>query len=314
MAGFASLCFTTIKPIFDFGVFSSFGVAVAWLCSLFLVPALILIRGPGPEARGGSEAQDASEAGSREDAELASLEHDASSRGVAKAFMPLVSKPKTLIGISALVLVVSILGMRLLVVDNNMISFFNGRTDISKSDRFLREEFAGTKILSIVISGKGKGAMNDPAALRAMDDIAAFVAKDPTVGKVMSYTQLVKRMNQVLNVGEPAEGVRTRVSAPAPPRSRLNGRQGTGLRLRRGAGAQGDEARRDEGGRPPRRGRRGLRESPRPPRDTPRGLRPRPPFGHRGEGTHRPRRQGDELRGLFLLRNPRRPGALRQDE
>ncbi len=207
VAGFASLCFTSIKPIFSFGVFSSFGTAVAWLCSLTLVPALVLIRGPGPESLGGEAA------GAGQDAELAALERDRFSRAVARAFMALVRRPKTVMGVAAAVIVVSVLGMRLMVVDNNLIGFFNDRTDIARSDKFLREEFAGTKVLSIVIDGGKKGAMNDPEALRAMDDIAAFAARDPSVGKVLSYTQLVKRMNQVLNAGEPVDRVRPRETA-----------------------------------------------------------------------------------------------------
>jgi predicted RND superfamily exporter protein len=202
VAGFASLCLTNIMPIFDFGLFSSFGVAVAWLCSLTLVPALILIRGPGPEAT------QVTESAPGEDAELAVLERDRLSRTVARRFAAFSSKPKTVIALSVAVVAISIFGASRMVVDNNMISFFNDRTDIAKSDKFLRGEFSGTKVLSIVVSGKDKGAMNDPDALRAMDDIANYVAKDPAVGKVMSYTQIVKRMNQVLNADEPADKVR----------------------------------------------------------------------------------------------------------
>jgi uncharacterized protein len=210
VAGFASLCLTNIMPIFDFGLFSSFGVAVAWLCSLTLVPALILIRGPGPEAT------QVTESAPGEDAELAVLERDRFSRNVARRFAAFSSKPKTVIALSVAVVAISIFGASRMVVDNNMISFFNARTDIAKSDKFLRGEFSGTKVLSIVVSGKDKGAMNDPDALRAMDDIANHVSKDPAVGKVMSYTQIIKRMNQVLNADEPADKVRTQaVSVPA---------------------------------------------------------------------------------------------------
>ena len=45
-AGFASFCFTKVIPIFEFGIFSSFGVLVAFVVAVTLIPALLLIRGP----------------------------------------------------------------------------------------------------------------------------------------------------------------------------------------------------------------------------------------------------------------------------
>ncbi|MCL6336662.1 RND family transporter, partial [Pectobacterium carotovorum subsp. carotovorum] len=37
-AGFVSFCFTSVVPIFEFGIFSSFGVAAAFLISITLIP------------------------------------------------------------------------------------------------------------------------------------------------------------------------------------------------------------------------------------------------------------------------------------
>ncbi len=50
-AGFGSLCFTSVVPIFEFGLFASFGVIVAFVVSLTLIPALLLIRGPDRKNR-----------------------------------------------------------------------------------------------------------------------------------------------------------------------------------------------------------------------------------------------------------------------
>ncbi|HSV56379.1 MAG TPA: MMPL family transporter, partial [Magnetospirillaceae bacterium] len=45
-AGFVSFCFTPVVPIFEFGLFSSFGVLAAFAVSVTLIPALLLLRGP----------------------------------------------------------------------------------------------------------------------------------------------------------------------------------------------------------------------------------------------------------------------------
>ena len=45
-AGFVSFCFTSVVPIFEFGIFSSFGVASAFLISITLIPGILILRGP----------------------------------------------------------------------------------------------------------------------------------------------------------------------------------------------------------------------------------------------------------------------------
>jgi predicted RND superfamily exporter protein len=45
-AGFVSFAFAPLEPIRNFGIFSSFGVIVAFAAAITLIPALLLIRGP----------------------------------------------------------------------------------------------------------------------------------------------------------------------------------------------------------------------------------------------------------------------------
>jgi predicted RND superfamily exporter protein len=45
-AGFISFCFTPLTVIRDFGIFASFGVIVAFMAAMTLVPAILIIRGP----------------------------------------------------------------------------------------------------------------------------------------------------------------------------------------------------------------------------------------------------------------------------
>lgn len=200
MAGFGSLAFTSILPVRDFGIFSTFGVFAALVVALTLIPALLLIRGPH-EVKG---------------VNTYDPDQDLVSRGLVKLFTPFIRHPRVTLSVSALVVALSIWGTTLIVVDNATVEFFKGDTEISRADRFLRTDFNGTKTFNINVKGTQKGDLNDPEVLAAMDGLAGWLEKEfPEVGKVISYSQFIKRMNQVLNADEPADGLRGEVSAPA---------------------------------------------------------------------------------------------------
>jgi len=193
MAGFGSLAFTSILPVRDFGYFSTFGVFAALVVALTFIPALLLIRGPHPVK--GENTYDP--------------DQDVVSRALLKAFTPFVRHPKSTLFFSVVVVAVSLWGATKIVVDNATVEFFKGDTEISRADKFLSTDFAGTKTFNINVKGSQKGDLNDPEVLAAMDDLAAYLESDfPEVGKVISYSQFIKRMNQVLNADEPADGLR----------------------------------------------------------------------------------------------------------
>lgn len=109
------------------------------------------------------------------------------------------SKPRILV-FTVLIVVVAAFGASRVVVDNELVEYFKEDTDIRQSDEFLREKFAGTRTLSIVVSGQEKGDLTNPEVLLAMDQLAERLRQHPDVGSVVSYTDFIKRMNQVMNV------------------------------------------------------------------------------------------------------------------
>ncbi len=203
MAGFGSLSFTRIVPLFEFGLYSTFGVAVAWIVSILLLPALILIRGPG---------RDGKRKPVTETAEEEHL-HDPVARGIAGFFLSIFDRPRATLIVFTLIVAVAVIGAAHLIIDNSLIDYFRSDTAVAKADVFVRREFGGSKVFSVLVNGPEKGSMNDPAALAAMDDLTAYIQSFPKVGKVLGYPQLVKRMNQVLHADEPADGVRPRAAS-----------------------------------------------------------------------------------------------------
>jgi uncharacterized protein len=196
-AGFASFCFTNVMPIREFGYFSSFGVLASFAVSLTLIPALVIIRGPIRRPAAAAAAAPA---------------EDRLSAAVADAFSAVSRKPRATIGAYAIAALVSVIGLTRVVTDNILVEYFKDNTDVVRSDVFIREHFGGTKSVSVVVRTKASGDALRPDVLTAMDGLETYLyEKVPEVGKVLSFTDFVKRINQVLNADESPEGI----AAPA---------------------------------------------------------------------------------------------------
>ncbi len=193
LAGFASNIVTTVRPIQQFGFYSSFGVLVAVAVALTLVPALLVIR---KSSR--SHAHDGSFVPKKD--KLADF--------LAHTLGALSKRPKTVAILTLAFAGLSLWGTRSLIVDSALVEYFKPDAEAYKADLFFREKFAGTKSFTIVVRGKEKGDLNKVVALKAMDDLAVYLQSEfPEIGKIASYTQLVKRINQVINADESPDGL-----------------------------------------------------------------------------------------------------------
>jgi len=187
--GFVSLCFTAVAPIREFGYFSSFGIAASFLISIFLIPALLIIRGPKP---------------------IAAVPSKEKQRGtyLADLLIHAAQKRKTIIALACVVLAVSIYGASKIIIDNAMIEYFRSDTDIFKSDIFIRRQFGGSKVVSLVLEAESPEILLHPDTLCAMDGLSVYLQRRvPNVGKILGFTDLIKRINQVFNADESPDGI-----------------------------------------------------------------------------------------------------------
>jgi len=192
-AGFLSFCFTSVAPCKEFGYFSSFGVASAFVISMTLIPALLIIRGP----RSGQKYK------------VRKNENSAFNTFIAHNLMIIAQHKKTIFFFAVMVIAFSIYGISKLIIDNVMVEYFRQDTDIYRSDEFIRQQFGGSKVVSVVIHAESPEIVLRPDTLAAMDGLSTYLQKKvPNVGKVMGFTDLVKRINQVFNADESPDGLR----------------------------------------------------------------------------------------------------------
>ncbi|MDR0878437.1 MAG: MMPL family transporter [Treponema sp.] len=200
--GFASFIFTTVSPIREFGYFSSFGVVVSFVAAVTLIPSLLIIRGPKPLQKHAAGAP----------AEIDGV--DPLSGAIADTLVTVARKKRFVMGFTVIVLMISLYGLSKLVIDNIMMEYFRPNTDINKSDVFIREKFGGSKVVSVVLEADDSATLLSPSSLSAMDGLAVYLQKVPQVGKVMGFTDLVKRINQVFNAGESPDGLKSTAQIP----------------------------------------------------------------------------------------------------
>ena len=203
--GFLALCFTPVVPIHEFGLFSTFGIFVAFLVAMTLIPSLLLIRGPSKSSKAGN-------------AESQEGVDDPLSKAIANVFGAVVNKRRSMLAISVAVVVLSIVGVSHLVIDNVLVEYFKSDNEVVTSDAFIRKYFGGSKQVSVVVRGEKPGDVLRPDVLAAMDGLSAYLAANvPEVGKTMGFTDLVKRINQVFNADERPEGLVASSAGSAAP-------------------------------------------------------------------------------------------------
>lgn len=197
--GFVSFCFTSVVPIREFGFFSSWGVITSFAVAVTFIPAIFLIRGPRPLGAPMFSGKTFSDESSTDPLS------DALSEGLTA-----VAKKKRLVLLATVVIaVVSCMGLTKLVVDNRYVEYFRPSADTVISDEFVRERFGGTKLASVIVESKEKGGVLDPDVLAAMDNLETWLNENvPEVGKVSSFTDIVKRINQVYNADEDPSGIK----------------------------------------------------------------------------------------------------------
>jgi predicted RND superfamily exporter protein len=194
-AGFVSFCFAPLYTMREFGIFAGFGVMAAFAVAMTLVPAILLLRGPGKPRPAGSKTTGDTQG--------------AFAHTPADAMTAVVQKRALVLTATALVIVLSIAGTFKVVIDNSMVEFFSADSEVNRGDRFIRERFGGSAQLIVSVEADDTQTLLSPDVLGALDRLCVYLTERvPMVGKVTGFTDMVKRMNQMFNVDEPPEGIR----------------------------------------------------------------------------------------------------------
>ncbi|GHU61453.1 antibiotic transporter [Spirochaetia bacterium] len=192
LAGFISFCFTPIVPMREFGVMTSIGVLAAFIMAVTFIPACLLISGPLPVKTKKERPQ----------------KFDLDTK-IGEWFFALVQRKGRILFFILILTGIALYGTSKLIIDNVLVEYFDEESDIARSDKFIREKFGGSKAVTMALEADSTPDLLDPKVLSAMDELSAtLMEREPMVGKVAGFTDMIKRINQVFNVDESPEGIK----------------------------------------------------------------------------------------------------------
>lgn len=195
MAGFGSLAFTPIPPVQVFGLHVAFGVALAWLLSMTLVPAYIILFTPQKTLDKLAAADQLQQGRSK----LA--------RGLGRLGTFSYRRWGLILTISLVLLLTALIGISRIAVNDNPVKWFAESHAIRVADKLLNKHFGGTYTayltLSAAESGLSSKALIDTVAtrLRERDELAAtdlhFLAQLPGLSPAAPLAETLAKLQRL---------------------------------------------------------------------------------------------------------------------
>lgn len=159
-AGFASLALTPIPPVQVFGIFISLGVFFAWLLTITLIPAYIMLMSE-------SSLKDFGIRMSQEGGHVSPL-----GKLLQKLGKFTYNYSKLILVGTTLLIIVAVYGITKIQINDNPVKWFEKNHEIRIADKKLNEKFAGTYMAYLTLSPK-----NEPKISINADDYSSYSKK-----------------------------------------------------------------------------------------------------------------------------------------
>ena len=123
-------------------------------------------------------------------------------------FSRLVHARRKVVGLGVGIVVISSTLLALRVeVDTSLKREFKRSDAVRVDDTRINGSFAGTNTLILLVDGGEEGTLEDPRVLQGIWNLQGEVAKEPEVGKVLSYVDFLSEMHRALNADRLEAGV-----------------------------------------------------------------------------------------------------------
>ncbi|PBQ34386.1 hypothetical protein CNR22_22275 [Sphingobacteriaceae bacterium] len=187
IVGFLSLLFSSIKPIKEFGIYTSVGVTVAFVLTYTLLPALLYFFTPK---------------------KLVTV-HGTNNRTnnlLRKGLFWIFRSQKTILAITALLIVFSVIGISKIRVNNILLEDLSDKVKLKRDFNFFDTNYSGVRPfeLNVVLKDKTKSVW-DYEVQSELYKIDEFVKKEYGAGFILSPSSLVKTI-YANSVNDPTDG------------------------------------------------------------------------------------------------------------
>ena len=206
IVGFISLVSSPIEPLHSFAIFTAIGVGIALILSITFIPAVLLCKDYKKVAAGREKMKHISEKVERRlerAKQLAGgkIAKDASGNTLYNIYHFFCGSRVRLILFTLVICGLSYAGLRILKIDTAIVNYFPENCELRQDIKSIDKNFAGTNSLYFTIEGQEKGDLTNPEILKAVDDMQEYLAENfDGIGKIVSFTTFIKRINQVWHV------------------------------------------------------------------------------------------------------------------
>ncbi len=175
IAGFASLALTPIPPVRVFGLHVAFGVALAWVLTMTLIPAYIMLAVSETSLRRLQSSKP------RLDGDGAARRHGAMERTLEKVGLFTYRRWGVVLAFTLLLSAISAYGISLIRVNDNPVKWFTAAHPIRVADQVLNDHFGGTytAYLTLAAARPDRAACDEKAAAIAAAARERFGAELP---------------------------------------------------------------------------------------------------------------------------------------
>lgn len=202
IAGFISTITSPIIPLKTFAMFSAIGVFLALLLSLILIPCLLEVKSLKKTNKIHNKIKN------NETKDSINL-NEWKENAIAHFYKYLSKKRGRLVFIFLVIIALSLWGLHHLNVESSIINYFPEKSSVRQDAKFIDNNFAGTNMFNFAVTGKDTGSLTNPEILKQMDNLSIYLTnKYPEIGKIVSFSDFIKRMNQVMH----AETIETEIA------------------------------------------------------------------------------------------------------
>ncbi len=178
VVGFLSLLFSSITPIKDFGIYTSIGVVIAFILSYTFLPALLYFFTPK---------------------KLVTVHgtNNKTTNVMRSGLFWIFRNQKTILVITAVVMVLSVIGMFKIKVNNILLEDLSDKIKIKRDFNFFDENYSGVRPFEVQITLKDKTKkVWDRDVLLEINKVDEFIKKEYGAGFILSLPQIVKSIHR----------------------------------------------------------------------------------------------------------------------
>ena len=182
--GFLTLNFSDAPPFHDLGNITAMGIAVAWLYSVTFLPALVTLLPLKVKQQGNTEGL--------------------LQRSLERLSGFVVRKHRTLLWVAGPISLILIALVPFVDLDDQWVEYFDHRVEFRGDADFAIEHLNGLYLVELSIPAVEAEGISEPAYLQNLDTLSRWFREQPEVTHVVSYTDVIKRLNKNLHGDDPS--------------------------------------------------------------------------------------------------------------